>query len=230
MSREARRARRCAGDRRIVPEVERASAARLASRALDAGVPPAATLRAALFTWDTGSDNHYQSPVRDISQGRLSGGFGHRMTTTVQPRRLPANYQLVYDVVRAQEPGLHAPAGDIFARAKASKATLGYSTVYRALDRLCRMGLVLELHVPGMTAALYEQARSEHAHFVCRVCGRIEDVDCDLPANAINAAVRDRAGTVEEIILTVHGRCSACRGADDVSRLSGIEGPQTRHR
>ncbi len=135
------------------------------------------------------------------------------MTTPHSTRRLPANHQLVYDVVRAQEPGLHAPAGDIFARAKALKATLGYSTVYRALDRLCRMGLVLELHVPGMNAALYEQARAGHAHFVCRACGRIEDVDCDLPSDAIHSVVRARDGEVEEITLTVHGRCTACRSA-----------------
>ena len=83
--------------------------------------------------------------------------------------------------------------------------------MYRALDRLCEMGLVLELHLPGMNAALYEQARSGHAHFVCRACGRIEDVDCDVPSEAIHAFVRDREGEVEEIILTVHGRCVACR-------------------
>ena len=126
-------------------------------------------------------------------------------------KRLPANYQLVYDVVRAQAPGLHAPAGDIFTRAKAVKASLGYSTVYRALDRLCRMGLVLELHLPGMHATLYEQARPGHAHFVCLGCGRIEDVDCDVPSDAIQSCVHARAGEVEDIILTVHGRCSACR-------------------
>ncbi|RYB03223.1 Fur family transcriptional regulator [Lichenibacterium ramalinae] len=135
------------------------------------------------------------------------------MTTTHQTKRLPSNYQLVYDVVRAQAPGVHAPAGDIYARARALKATLGYSTVYRALDRLCRMGLVLELHLPGMSAALYEQARSGHAHFVCRACGRIEDVDCDVPADAIHSFVKGRDGEVEEIILTVHGRCMSCRQA-----------------
>ncbi len=129
--------------------------------------------------------------------------------------RLPANYRLVYDVVRSQEPGLHAPAGEIFARARSLKPTLGYSTVYRALDRLCRMGLVLELHVPGMSAALYEQARSGHAHFVCRSCGRIEDVDCDVPAREIRTAVEARDGMVDEITLTVHGRCSACRTSSD---------------
>ena len=133
------------------------------------------------------------------------------MKTSDHSKRLPANYQLVYDVVRSQAPGVHAPAGDIFARAKALKSTLGYSTVYRALDRLCGMGLVLELHLPGMSAALYEQARSGHAHFVCRACGRIEDVDCDVPSDAIHSFVKGRAGEVEEIILTVHGRCVACR-------------------
>lgn len=140
-------------------------------------------------------------------------GPGTAMTTPDPSKRLPANYQLVYDVVRAQEPGLHAPAGDIFTRAKALKASLGYSTVYRALDRLCQMGLVLELHLPGMNAALYEQARSGHAHFVCRACGRIEDVDCDVPSDAIHSFVRGRDGEVEEIILTVHGRCTSCRSA-----------------
>ena len=148
------------------------------------------------------------------------------MKTSDHSKRLPANYQLVYDVVRAQAPGVHAPAGDIFSRAKALKSTLGYSTVYRALDRLCGMGLVLELHLPGMSAALYEQARAGHAHFVCRACGRIEDVDCDVPADAIHSFVKGRAGEVEEIILTVHGRCMACR-TDGVTSADGAPSART---
>ena len=65
--------------------------------------------------------------------------------------------------------------------------------------------------MPGQSAALYEPARSGHAHFVCRACGRIEDVDCDVPADAIQAAVRGRDGDVHEITLTVHGHCATCR-------------------
>jgi Fur family ferric uptake transcriptional regulator len=148
------------------------------------------------------------------------------MKTSDHSKRLPANYQLVYDVVRAQAPGVHAPAGDIFSRAKALKSTLGYSTVYRALDRLCGMGLVLELHLPGMSAALYEQARAGHAHFVCRACGRIEDVDCDVPSDAIHSFVRGRDGVVEEIILTVHGRCTSCRlAAPEPAALPAADSP-----
>lgn len=150
------------------------------------------------------------------------------MTTPDHSKRLPANYQLVYDVVRAQEPGLHAPAGDIFTRAKTLKASLGYSTVYRALDRLCRMGLVLELHLPGMNAALYEQARSGHAHFVCRACGRIEDVDCDVPSDAIHSFVEGRDGEVDEIILTVHGRCTSCRLASPVPEAGDTDASKVK--
>ncbi len=147
------------------------------------------------------------------------------MKTPHSSKRLPANYQLVYDVVRNMQPGMHAPVGDIFTRAKALKATLGYSTVYRALDRLCRLGLVLELHLPGMGAALYEQARAGHAHFVCRACGKIEDVDCDVPGEAIRSLVQDRDGEVDEIILTVHGRCTACKASPNRTTTDAV-GPE----
>jgi Fe2+ or Zn2+ uptake regulation protein len=133
------------------------------------------------------------------------------MKTPENSKRLPHNYQLVYDVVRSQPPGAHAAAGDIFARAKAVKATLGYSTVYRALNRLCELGFVHEVHVPGMNGALYEEAKSSHAHFVCRACGRIDDVDCDAPLGAIRSLIEDRAGAVDGITLTVHGLCADCR-------------------
>ena len=105
---------------------------------------------------------------------------------------------------------MHASAADIFSRAKAVKASLGYSTIYRALDRLCSLGLVLELHVPGVGATLYEPARSSHAHFVCSGCGCIEDVDCPIPSQDIHSAVGARGGAVDGIVLTVNGRCATC--------------------
>ena len=134
------------------------------------------------------------------------------MTEIASTARLPPNYRIVYDVVRAQAPGAHASAADIFLRAKTIKASLGFSTIYRALGRLCGLGLVLELHVPGHGAVLYEPARGSHAHFVCAGCGRIEDVECAVPDRAIRAAVGTRGGVVDGIVLTVNGRCAACIG------------------
>lgn len=103
------------------------------------------------------------------------------------------------------------PASEVFARARKLKPGLGHSTVYRALDRLCELGLILEVHVPGMNAALYESARSNHAHFLCRGCGALEDMEFDVPADEIGSSVAARGGEVNEISLMVHGRCAACR-------------------
>ena len=132
--------------------------------------------------------------------------------TSDRPRRLPSNYRLVYDVIGTLDPGIHAPAGEIVARARKRKAGLGYSTVYRALGRLRELGLILEVHVPGLNGALYELARPGHAHFVCRACGAIEDIDCEAPAEAIRALVAAQGSEVDDITLTIHGRCSGCRG------------------
>ena len=94
-----------------------------------------------------------------------------------RPRKLPRNYQVVFDVVSALEKGEHAAAGEIYAIARQRRAGIGYSTVYRALDRLRDLGLVLEVRVPGSSSTLYEAARAMHAHFRCKSCGRIDDVD-----------------------------------------------------
>ena len=82
--------------------------------------------------------------------------------------RLPANDRLVHEVVRALEMGVRASVADIFTRAKHLKHKLGYSTIYRALDRLCDRGLVLELHVPEQGAALFRASARDPCAFRLR--------------------------------------------------------------
>ena len=135
------------------------------------------------------------------------------MQTSGPDRRLPKNYRLVYDVVCAQPPGRHAAAGDIFAEAKRRQAGIGYSTVYRALDRLRQQGLVHEVRVPGATSALYEPARHGHAHFLCTGCGRVEDVDYHVAAPDIAGLNVAHGIAIEGVDLTFNGLCGACRSA-----------------
>jgi Fe2+ or Zn2+ uptake regulation protein len=129
-----------------------------------------------------------------------------------RPKKLPKNYRLVFEVVCAQPAGVHAPASEIYAEARRRQAGIGCSTVYRALDRLCEAGLVHEVRVPGMASALYEAARSSHAHFRCTGCGAVEDVDYGIPAGDI-AGLSQRFGiAIEDVSLTFNGRCRGCGG------------------
>ena len=127
--------------------------------------------------------------------------------------KLPKNHRLIYDVLCEQAEGHHASAGEIHIAARQRHPGLGYSTVYRALDRLRDLGLVLEVRLPGSASALYEPARPGHAHFHCVACGRVEDVEYSLPSQDL-AQLSERHGVeIDTVVTTLNGLCSLCRAA-----------------
>lgn len=127
--------------------------------------------------------------------------------------KLPKNTRLVLDLVSAQPLGQHVPAHEVYAAARRRQVSIGVSTVYRALERLCAAGLVHAVRVPGATSVLYEPARTGHAHFLCSGCGDVADIDYDLPAGDI-AGLNARHGlAIRSAALTFSGLCGRCAPA-----------------
>jgi Fe2+ or Zn2+ uptake regulation protein len=125
--------------------------------------------------------------------------------------RLPKNHRLVSEVVREHGHGRHLTTADVHALAKRRKPTIGFTTVYRALNRLSELGLVSEVRVPNAATTYYETPGDPHAHFHCDGCGRIDDLDYRL-SNAVVARIARAHGIeVSEALVTLSGRCSACR-------------------
>jgi Fur family transcriptional regulator, stress-responsive regulator len=127
--------------------------------------------------------------------------------------KLPKNYRLIFDVLCAQAEGHHASASEIHIAARQRQPGLGYSTVYRALDRLRDLGLVLEVRLPGSASALYEPARPGHAHFHCVSCGRVEDVEYSLPAHDLVRLAEHHGVEIDTVVTTLNGLCGQCRAA-----------------
>ncbi len=125
--------------------------------------------------------------------------------------RLPKNYWLVHDVLCSQAPGTHATTRDIFAAVAQRRPGIGYSTVYRALGRLCDLGLVAEVRLPGGASAVYEPARTGHAHFLCTNCGRVDDIDYAPVPAALEALAETLSIKVSKVLLTLRGTCAQCR-------------------
>lgn len=135
------------------------------------------------------------------------------MKDSAPARRLPDNYQLVHDIVRQQAAGAHTTPSAIYVEARRRQPRIGHATVYRALDRLRALGLILEVRVPGAASALYEPARSDHAHFLCDRCHRVEDIDYELSPEVLKGLAATRDVVITDVRLTFHGVCSACRGS-----------------
>ncbi len=124
--------------------------------------------------------------------------------------KLPKNYRLIYDIVEESGLGRHLTPAQIYAKARRRRPGIGFSTVYRGLERLRELGLVSELHVPGALAATFEPAGPRHAHFRCSECGEIEDVEYAIPSRTIKALALEHGFEIDGERVTFEGRCAPC--------------------
>ena len=127
--------------------------------------------------------------------------------------RLAKNYRLIYEIVREQGRGTHLAMSDVYALAKNRQPGIGFTTVYRALARLRDMGMVAEILLPGADSAYYEPAGEAHAHFRCDVCGKVTDVEYQLPKRVVSELARTHEIEVSDVLLSLHGRCASCKTA-----------------
>ena len=130
---------------------------------------------------------------------------GHRLT--------PQRHMVLHVLEQA---GHHLSAEDICQRVQTVYPSMSLSTVYRTLDLLVRLGLVLEAPLGG-DRRVYELAdeHGEHTHLICRECGAIAH-----PRGPDLGALR---GTLEAetafhgIVVNVvaSGLCPACAAVSE---------------
>lgn len=102
-------------------------------------------------------------------------------------------------------------AQEIHARMRAAGASVGLTTVYRALAALAEAGQVDVLRTDdGETAYRRCATESHHHHLVCRGCGRtVEVAGPDVEQWAERVAREHGFGDVTHT-LEVFGTCGAC--------------------
>ena len=107
-------------------------------------------------------------------------------------------------LLRAED---HPSAEELYARLKPLYPELSLGTVYRNL------ALFLETGEAACVATVAGQERFDgrthpHAHFICRACGAVLDVDMQLPEELLRGKL---PGRVREYALTFYGVCDHCQ-------------------
>jgi methylated-DNA-[protein]-cysteine S-methyltransferase len=106
-------------------------------------------------------------------------------------------------------PSEHLAADDVFARAARELPDLSRGTVYATLAEFNEAGLVAAFGTPEPVR--YETNTTRHAHFRCRLCMRIFDVDLESPDAE---PIRRRGFEVERVDIRAEGTCAHCRDYD----------------
>jgi Fe2+ or Zn2+ uptake regulation protein len=106
----------------------------------------------------------------------------------------------------------HRSADELAAEVQAEAPDIHLSTIYRNLEELERLGLVVHSHF-GHGPATYHLATSVHGHFVCEECGKLIEVPDAMFAGLAADAQSGFGFTIDPHHFAMLGRCADCAGS-----------------
>lgn len=102
----------------------------------------------------------------------------------------------------------HPTAEEIYNQLKPQFPSLSLATVYNTLEALAKAGELQEVRIQAEKRH-FDPNPAPHAHFLCRVCASVHDLEADFPE--INVPFNVNGYLVEEFTLYYYGVCPACR-------------------
>ncbi len=103
----------------------------------------------------------------------------------------------------------HHTAEELAAEVQAQAPDIHLSTIYRNLDELEKLGVIVHAHL-GHGPATYHLASSAHGHFVCEECGKMIEAPDTLFAGLAKAAQSKFGFTIDPHHFAMLGRCKDC--------------------
>lgn len=113
-------------------------------------------------------------------------------------------------VLRAVSGRPHGTADDVFEAAKNEIGTISRQAVYDALGILVDRDLIRRIQPAGSAARFEDRTGDNHHHLICRICGRVVDVDCALGSAPCLTPADNMGYEVDEAEVAYWGRCPEC--------------------
>jgi Fe2+ or Zn2+ uptake regulation protein len=105
----------------------------------------------------------------------------------------------------------HQTAEDLAEEVQREAPDIHLSTIYRNLDELEKLGVIVHAHL-GHGPATYHLASSSHGHFVCEECGRMIEAPDALFGGLAKAARAQFGFSIDPHHFAILGRCDNCSG------------------
>ncbi len=126
---------------------------------------------------------------------------GHRLT----PQR-----ELV---LAAVEKLGHATPDEVYAEVRTHSESINLSTVYRTLELLNELDLIRHAHLSDRAPTYHSAQGHEHAHLVCRTCGRVTSIGRAEMETALESLAGKHGFEPDYGHLSVFGTCADCARA-----------------
>ncbi len=104
----------------------------------------------------------------------------------------------------------HATAEQIAEAVRAEIGTISRQGVYDVVGLLVEKGLLRRIEPAGSPARYETRAGDNHHHLICRLCGRMVDVDCAVGAAPCLTPADNPGFAIDEAEVVYWGRCPEC--------------------
>ena len=128
-------------------------------------------------------------------------------TKTIQELGLTKQREVVLQVIR--EARDHLTANEVFSAAKNLLPSISFATVYNSLRYLREGGMIAEISF-GNGASRFDRMTSRHDHAICTGCGKLVDIEMEVPADIMRKAARQSKFKPESLEFTLRGKCPEC--------------------
>lgn len=109
------------------------------------------------------------------------------------------------------ELGRHVTVDELYKRVRSKDGTIGYSTVWRNLKLICKVGLAAEVLLGDGVTRYDRTTRHPHGHLYCLNCKQVTEFD----AKSITTLLAETAGEqqfeADEFNIEVRGYCKTCQ-------------------
>jgi len=126
--------------------------------------------------------------------------LGYRLT----PQRI-----MILEAV--EQADSHISADDIYMQARSRYPYMNISTVYRTLELLEKLGLVMKTDFGEGRVRYHPSDKGHHHHLVCQQCGAIIDVDESTLARLQDVLLARYDFTASLRHVAIFGLCSNCK-------------------
>jgi Fe2+ or Zn2+ uptake regulation protein len=113
-------------------------------------------------------------------------------------------------VMRAVAGRPHITADGVAEVSRGEIGAISLQSVYDALGVLVAEGLLRRIQPAGSPARFEARVGDNHHHLICRVCGRMVDVDCAVGAAPCLTPSDGMGYEIDEAEVVYWGRCPEC--------------------
>lgn len=117
--------------------------------------------------------------------------------------------EVVLQVIRTAEH--HLTANEVYNEAKNRLLTISFATVYNSLRYLKDAGHIAEIQFGFSGANRFDAKTTRHDHAICNKCGKLVDIDLEMPEELVRLATQYSKFKPESLELTLRGLCPDCK-------------------